>query len=167
MLTKLCSDLGCDASSCDLLLDLEYLSPHDDLDPQLIMDSINEMAAVASWRSIVLLGSSVPATLGGIDEGTIGSLRRREWELWTQLHSCNLSRMPSFGDYAIQNPSPPAAGGWAQMRANIRYTATTETLVARGEGPVRVAGKQQYRELCRQIVDIAEFLGAGTQRGTG
>lgn len=165
MLKKLCCDLGCDASSCDLLLDLEYLSPHQDLDPRLVADSINEMAAVASWRSIVLLGSSIPTALGCIDEGTVGSLPRREWELWTQLRSCNLSRMPTYGDYVVQNPRPPADGGWIQMRANIRYTVANETLVARGEGALRDVGKQQYRELCRQIVDLEEFSGANYTEG--
>ena len=58
--------------------------------------------AVGSWRSVVLLGTSIPSMLSCIDEGSIGSLPRREWDLWSRLAQYDLSRIPSFGDYAIQ-----------------------------------------------------------------
>ena len=43
------------------------------------------------------------------------------------------------------------------MRANIRYTTATTTLVARGRGPIFEEGREQYRELCRLLVGRQEF----------
>lgn len=149
-----------DASDADLLVDLEYLDPDDDLDPEGIAASLREMLAVGPWRSIVLLGTSIPAMMSAIDEGSVGSLSRREWELWSQLQQCDLPRIPTFGDYAIQNPRPPHTGGGPGMRANIRYTANGDTLVARGQGPFHEEGKAQYRRLCQQIVARGEFAGS-------
>jgi hypothetical protein len=45
------------------------------------------------------------------------------------------------------------------MRANIRYTVEQLTLVARGHGPVVQAGREQYRELCRMLIEREEFAG--------
>jgi hypothetical protein len=95
-----------------------------------------------------------------IDEGTLGSLPRREWSLWLQLAQFDLPRMPSFGDYGIQHPRPPQADGGPGMRANIRYTADADTLVVRGHGPVVQEGNAQYRHLCQQLVERAEFAGS-------
>ncbi|HLJ67253.1 MAG TPA: hypothetical protein VKX16_07815 [Chloroflexota bacterium] len=167
MLIDLLHRLDCDMSSADLLLDLEYLDPDEDLSAEDIAASIEEMAAVGPWRSIALLGSSIPDMLGSIPEGTLGSLLRREWKLWTQLHQCQLSRLPAFGDYAIQHPRPPTEGGGPGMRANIRYTAGDETLVVRGKGSVLQEGKEQYIELCQQMFSRAEFLGAAYTAGDG
>jgi hypothetical protein len=46
------------------------------------------------------------------------------------------------------------------MRANIRYTAGTTCLIARGEGPVIQEGKGQYRELCEELISLDAFEGA-------
>lgn len=159
LIRKVLDKLECDISCADLLIDLEYLDPDDDLDAPQLAESLDAMAAIGSWRSIVVLGSSIPRTLSCVAEGTIGTLRRREWELWTQLGVCGLSRLPAFGDYAIQHPYPPAEGGGPGMRANIRYTTAKATLVARGKGSVLQEGKEQYQELCQQLVAQAAFSG--------
>ena len=165
LIRRTLDDLQCDVSNADLLVDLGYLDPDDDLDAQSLAASINPMIAIGSWRSIVVLGSSIPKTLSCVAEGTIGSLSRREWELWTQLSACGLSRRPAFGDYAVQHPSPPTEGGGPGMRANIRYTTADATLVARGKGSVLQEGKEQYRELCQQIVAQEAFSGRSYTRG--
>lgn len=165
MLIDLLDHLRCDISSADLLLDMEYLDPDEDFPAEDIAASIDEMSVVGPWRSIVLLGSSIPHMLGSIPEGTVGSLPRREWELWTRLHECQLLRLPTFGDYAIQHPRPPAEGGGPGMRANIRYTVGDETVVVRGKGSLLQEGKEQYRELCQQIISQAEFSGAAYTSG--
>ena len=45
------------------------------------------------------------------------------------------------------------------MRANIRYTVEQLTLIARGQGPVVQAGREQYRELCQMLIEREEFAG--------
>lgn len=61
----------------------------------------------AEWRSVVLLGSSIPPMMSCIEEGTVGEIERREWELWEEIRISGLSRPLVFGDYTI--PVPNAA----------------------------------------------------------
>jgi Beta protein len=152
------STVGHEAGDADLLIDLEYIDPDDEIDPEGIAASLREMVAVGQWRCVVVLGTSIPKMMGCVDEGTIGSLPRHEWELYRQLQQCDLDRLPAFGDYAIQNPDPPHMDG-GPGRANIRYTTNGETLVARGRGPFYEEGKEQYRGLCQQLVARSEFAG--------
>lgn len=157
--------LGRDVSDTDLLIDLEYIDPDVELDANDLAASLKEMLHVGPWRSVVVLGTSMPSMLSCVDEGSVGSLPRREWNLWLELAGCDLTRMPSFGDYAIQHPRPPQDGGGPGMRANIRYTANGDTLVARGQGSVIQEGKEQYRTLCQQLVGRTEFAGGAYSWG--
>lgn len=146
-------------SDVDLLIDLRYIGPDDELHVADLAALVNELVDVAPWRGVAIFGTSMPSILSCIDEGSVGSLPRREWDLWLKLADCDLTRVPAFGDYAIQNPDPPSATGLG-MRANIRYTANGLTLIARGHGPFHQEGKPQYRELCQQLVMRGEFCGS-------
>lgn len=154
-------DFEAQAKDADLLLDLELLDEDDEISPDDVVDALRDMCAVGEWRCVVVIGTSIPKMLGRVKEGTVGTLPRREWGLWSELTRADLPRVPAFGDYAIQNPEPPADDiGGNTMRANIRYTVTTQTIVARGRGPVSQEGSEQYQDLCRQIVARSEFAGA-------
>lgn len=149
-----------EVTGADLLIDLAYLSPEQDICAEDIIPAVDELAGFGNWRSFALLGTSIPSMLGGvITQGTVGEIPRREWELWSDLRQRGPRRMPSFGDYVIQHPNPPQDGGGPSMRANIRYTTGNATVVARGLGPVVTEGREQYRELCQQLVDRPEFAG--------
>ena len=157
-------DLGVQVTDADLLVDLEFLDKDDEMDPDDIAFALRDMCDVGDWRCIVLIGTSIPKMLGGpngVKEGTVGTISRRELELWSELRQRELPRIPAFGDYAIQNPEPPADDiGGNTMRANIRYTAASETIVSRGRGPVSQEGSAQYHDLCKLIVARQEFSGA-------
>lgn len=157
--------LSNDATTTDLIVDLDYIDPDAELDATDLADAFKEMLDVGPWRSIVLLGTSMPSMLSCIEEGTVGSLPRREWDMWLRLEQCDLPRMPAFGDYGIQHPRPPQDGGGPGMRANIRYTANPETRIARGQGPFVQEGIAQYRGLCQQLIRLTEFGGSGYSWG--
>jgi hypothetical protein len=159
-------DVGIPVERADLLIDLEYLDGDAEVDGEDVARHVTETLAAGPWRSVVLLGSSMPRMMGGIKEGTVGALPRREWEVWTQLREESLTRMPAFGDYAVQSPQPPNGGG-PGMRANIRYTTASETLIARGLGSVMQEGNEQYRELCQWLVARPEFSGRRYSWGDG
>ena len=161
------ASMSVEVTSADLLVDLEYIDPDDELHPDDMATALPQMLDVGPWRSLVLLGTSMPSMLSCIAEGSVGSLPRREWELWTGLQACDLPRMPAYGDYAIQFPRPPTDGGGPGMRANIRYTANGDTLVARGKDSVIQEGKEQYRHLCQQLVARTEFAGSDFTWGDG
>ena len=137
----------------DLLIDLEYLEPDFELRAADLAPVLQDLIEARQWRAVAILGTSVPATMGCIPEGTMGSLPRREWQLWLELGACDLPRMPCFGDYAIQHPRPPQEGGGPGMRANIRYTCRRGILIARGSGWVAQEGNAQYVLLCKQLLD--------------
>jgi hypothetical protein len=151
--------------AADLLLDLGYLPDDVDVSVDLLASSIDELVAVGHWRSVVLLGTSMPRSLGGgvVGEGTVGRLPRREWELWCGLRASSVSRLPTFGDYAVQHPEPPEEDEQTGpgMRANVRYTLEDVTLIPRGVGPFTQEGIEGYRPLCRQVVADPGFRGAG------
>jgi hypothetical protein len=153
-----------DVTGADLILDLEFLSEDIEVEPEDLAGAINNMVAIGEWRSVVLIGSSMPRSLGGgvVQEGTVGLLPRREWELWSALTDLQLPRLPTFGDYGVQNPRPPLDDqkSGPGLRANIRYTASEFTLVPRGTGAVIQEGAEQYRQLCRLLVARPEFAGS-------
>jgi hypothetical protein len=152
-----------DVTDADLLVDLEFFDTDDELDADDLAFALRDMCAAGEWRCVVVLGTSIPKMLGGpngVKEGSVGTIERREWGLWAELRQRELPRVPAFGDYAIQNPEPPADDiGGNTMRANIRYTATADTIVARGRGPVSQEGSEQYHDLCGMIVKRPEFRG--------
>lgn len=152
--------VGCGVEQADLILDLAYLEPDTEVEPDDIVMLVNEMCTVGSWRSLVLIGTSIPKMMSEVTQGTVGAIPRREWDLWSRLRNLKLDRMPAFGDYTVQHPDPPTDGGGPGMRASIRYTVAGETIVARGMGPVRVEGNEQYYDLCNQLVNRPEFAGA-------
>jgi hypothetical protein len=165
LLSRALAALEADLTNADLLVDLGYLSPDVDLVPEAIAGFVNAAAGMGPWRNIVLLGTSMPSTLGCIPEGEVGVLPRREWDLWSTLSELKLKRLPSYGDYAIQHPKPPQDGGGPGRRANIRYTTRHATLIARGRGSITQEGKRQYMELCRQLTKREEFAGADSSWG--
>lgn len=149
-----------ETTGADLLIDLGYLPPEQDVCAEDIARSVDQFTGVGEWRSVVLLGTSMPSMLGGvIAEGTMGEIPRREWELWAALKLTRPQRLPAFGDYMVQHPHPPQEGGGPSMRANVRYTTESMTLVVRGQGPIFVAGKEQYRTLCQMLVEHPQFAG--------
>lgn len=165
-LAKLVADLRGEITTTDLLLDLGFIDPDTEIHADDLGPAVSHALAVGDWRNVVLLGTSIPSMLSCVPEGTVGEIARREWDVWTELSKLGLKRAPTFGDYAIQHPTPPQDGG-GSPRANIRYTQEGSTLVARGTGPVYQEGAEQYVGLCQQVVAQSEFSGQTYTWGDG
>lgn len=146
-------------TGADFVLDLEWLDPDVGVSMRSVIEDLNEASRVGPWRSFVLLGTSIPQTMGCVPEGSVHRIERQEWRLSDALPDTQLDRRPTFGDYGIQHPQPPHGTGGPSMRANIRYTVEQDTLVARGTGPVVREGRKQYYDLCERLVLRKEFLG--------
>ncbi len=158
MVEDLLDELECPAEMADLFIDLEYLDPDRDHDADDIGLTIESLVTGHNWRSVVLLASSMPETLACVEQDSVGTIERTEWRLWTNLaERPDLARL-AFGDYAVQHPKPPSGGG-PGMRANLRYTSATETLVARGLSVI-AEGNEQYQHLCAQVVASKVYCGA-------
>lgn len=161
--------VGVDVAGADLLLDLGFIDPEIEIDAADLETAIDELVAVGAWRSVVLLGTGMHRSLGGgvVQEGTVGRLPRREWDLWWALRAARPRRLPTYGDYAVQHPDPPWDGeeSGPGMRANVRYTLAGSTVVPRGRGPFQQEGAEQYRRLCDQIVAEPGFSGGAYSWG--
>ena len=154
-----------DISGSDLLLDLGQIPEDAEIDTEDLLPAIEDLAAVGRWRNVVLLGTAMPRSLGGgvVGAGTVGRLPRKEWLLWRAVRSSGISRFPTYGDYAVQHPEPPLDMAEGQVphgiRAAIRYTHETETIIPRAKEPRRIEGREQYRQLCSILVAQPEFSG--------
>ena len=148
--------------SIDLIIDLKEIS-HSTLNANVIMITsvINSIPNINRYRTLTLCSSAFPATLSGITSGSIGSIARIEWDLWTLLHLRRaLGRIPTFGDYAIANLLYSEINPRImQMSANIRYTTTNEWLIFRGRS-IKVHGWGQVRNLAHQITSHLNYSGA-------
>lgn len=155
VLSAALQSLCLDAPDADLLVDLAYIDPDAVVDPNHLASELRAMLSVGRWRSVVLLGSSIPSALTCVEEGEVGTITRQEWNLWRSLASIPLGRVVSYGDYAIQHPLPPGKGG-PGMRANVRYTEGSETVIARGYA-VMQEGSAQYADLCLKLRSRSGF----------
>jgi len=149
----------------DLLMDLRQIPEDAELDIADLGSLIEELLKVGPWRNVVLLGTTMPRSLGGgvVEAGTTGRLPRKEWELWRELAQAKLGRPLTFGDYAIQHPEPPLEVKDGQiplgLRGAIRYTHTSATVIPRAKAPRYEEGREQYRHLCQLLVQQPEFAG--------
>lgn len=172
-LSKLLVDLRADVTTTDLLLDLAFIEPDTEIDADDLGRAVSKTLDVGNWRNVVLLGTSIPSMMSCVPQGTVGEIDRREWGIWMALQNVGLDRLPAFGDYAIQHPIPPSDGvdnqrsGGGSQRANIRYTTTSTTVVARGRGPVYQEGAEQYVGLCQQVITRSDFSGSQYSWGDG
>ena len=112
-------------SGADLIIDLDFLSPDEELHAEDMAPAVRELMGVGPWRSVILLGTSMHSTLGGgiVDEGTLGRLPRREWNLWVALREAGIDQMPTYGDYAVQHPTPP----WTVHQEDPVFVPTSAT----------------------------------------
>jgi hypothetical protein len=84
--------------------------------------------------------------------------------------SANLSRLPSFGDYIISNPSYIEVDPrYIQMAAGIRYTVADKFLIFRGYSvrSPKHNGWGQTKGLCQRIIDHPKYLGQNYSYGDG
>lgn len=163
LLSELLTTFELSPASIDLIVDLAAISyPIPDRAVIELASNLARVPLLRSWRTFVLAGGSFPESLAKFAPGHIARIPRVEWNLWDQLREAGvLSRMPEFGDYAVQNPNLPPPGGrprWASP--SLRYTANRQWLIVRGNrhkgAPVL---SSQFRDRCLALVAENEFAG--------
>jgi len=147
----------------DLIMDMGYLRPEDELAASDLAMLIAECGDVGRWRRLILLGSSMPSSLAEeVGEDTSKTLQRREYDLWLAV---GRPLGIAFGDYGVQGPKPPYDGRGGPGRANLRYTTPSGTVAFRGLGAVnslpRADADDQYRRMCQSVMLLGSFGGSG------
>lgn len=151
-----------DARNVDLVLDLGFLDPDQHQSARWVVREIERIDNAAPWRSMVLVATSVPKSIAEIAKSdAMGSSPRREWSLWQEVAK-QVSRPLAYGDYVIQNPSPPKAG-WRGL-ANVRYTRRSSLLVSRGHDFGEMSDGD-IAGMCRRITSADGFEGASFSWG--
>ncbi len=156
-LNELLSFLGLTRQQCDLIFDLKFIMPETRGPLVFAMNTIlSLLPGIEAWRTLTLAGSSFPDSLMNVPSGTLYQLPRVEWDLWTTIvNRGGVPRLPTYGDYAISNPSPSGEGvdpRIMRMSANLRYTLDNSWLLLKGRN-VRDHGYEQFRDLCRMLVE--------------
>ena len=100
--------------------------------------------------------------MAGIGKG-LGLIPRYEWQLYKKvvqaLHAKG-ARLPSFGDFAVNHPRVlPQDMRLLKPSANIRYTTDDAWLIAKGTNVRKKGGYEQFRYLCKSIVDSQYYMG--------
>lgn len=103
-----------------------------------------------------------PENLTGLAPNQAHRKERVDWTLWKEvLKRANLlTRLPGYGDYAIQHPTIPPGGFIGS--ANIRYTQSDHWMIFRGRKVTseKAGGYEQYRHLAQIVSNYPGFSGA-------
>jgi hypothetical protein len=141
---------GTEPWDTDVILDMGFLDPDQDIRPRHIGNTIEQLLQLAQFRNVILIGTVIPEKLSTFAEGEINPILRHEWSLWNVLRRHGMSRLPTFGDYGIQHPSSPSGGGRG-VRPTIRYTTSRHFLIARG------APSDSHRAIAAKLIDHPDF----------
>jgi len=158
-------DLGVGGGDLDVVIDLGAVGAGSGfaLAARVARDLINGLSGVTSWRSLTLASGAFPTDLNAIATGTTGLLPRLDAQLWADLSSRTLVRVPDFGDYAIQHPSLPSTGGFGPA-PQIRYTVGPNWRIYKGRKNDR-RGHAQFYDICAMLLASGEFAGRALSWG--
>lgn len=168
-LQSLISMLGLPVQAIDLIIDLEAsIGTSVPLQASTWASCLRAVSS-APWRTLSIVGTSFPATLGAADYRPHGRTPRYEWLAYKQLmHMLSaFERKPTYGDYATSSPNTGELDPrMVDPNAKIKYTADDEWIIHVG-AQVKRFGRGQYQTMCQNIVNAvpAFFMGAGYSWG--
>lgn len=149
-------------SEIDLLLNLRRIKPEqiNSLRSE-VLNFLSAIDAEPSYRSITLIGTSVPEGLSGVvPEGEDRDVLRCELQLWREVCAARNSLI-GLGDYGIVRPEYDDRNkGFQNINAKILYTAEKATHVVRGKSRKKERLEDQYPDLARRLTKSGVFRGA-------
>jgi hypothetical protein len=160
---KLLTELGTECNIVDFVLDLGAPTNFTPLEGfcKLVRRLILSLPRLKDWRTLTLLGTSFPKTMG--DVKTSPDIRERfEWVLYKQVvadFQKSGDRIPAFGDYAIQHPDLCSLDmRRVKPAASIRYSADDIWYIIKGPN-VRDHKFEQYRVHCKTLIGSPHYAG--------
>ncbi len=145
----------------DLILDIRSIAPPRQVDVDSVISMVKTIPRLHEWRSFTLAATSFPENLTGLPPSDSSLIERTEWRLWLDLwrRQREISRRPTFGDYAISHPEPSEVEPRVMRpSASIRYTAEEAWLVLKGQN-LRDNGFAQFHQVCRDLIRRPEYSG--------
>lgn len=154
--------LNVDPSGVDLIIDQgEIVSGTEGRVARAAASLLAELPYSTDWRSLTLAGTAFPNALGELGKEDAAELPRSEWEVWLNIQARRqLSRMPTYGDYATSPVDfPPEVDGPMTVPVSIRYTAADYYLI-RKDGAWTSEGGEAAERLAQWLVTREEYSGA-------
>jgi len=125
----------------------------------LLFGVLEQLPHLERWRTLTLMGTSFPRTMGSLQRGS-QLVPRHEWTTYKKLVdrlTRKKLRIPTFGDYCVAHPDIPDIEWWKMKpAASVRYTTDDAWYVLKGES-VRKKGFGQYRDLCQEVASSPHF----------
>lgn len=122
----------------DLIMDMGDVSQMISVGVSALADAfLREIPDHAKWRTFTLSGCAFPSSMGVVGKNSHRLWERSEWVCWKGLYAqrAGLSRLPTFGDYAIQHPKGVEDFNPTTMAvsASSRYATGDHWLLVKGE----------------------------------
>jgi hypothetical protein len=144
-----------------LILDLESLEGTNSTMAEGLIDKVySAVSSPAEWKTLTVVGTAFPISLTQIDKKKDGLIARTEPIAWLNRRRDGVySRMPTFGDYVIQNsegvePDPTKV---ITPYAAIRYTLLRDWFIVKGELIADAKGAQ-FIGLAKRLVRNKLFM---------
>jgi hypothetical protein len=123
----------------------------------LAVQFLNNVPDPTEWRTLTIVGSAFPKSMGVIDRHSYNLVERDEWLVWRDelyRNRSSLQRLPTFGDCVIQHPVGVEGFDPKIMKASatIRYTLDDQWLLIKGESTGVTNPSLQFPKLARKIV---------------
>jgi len=168
-LQALISMLGIPSQAIDLIVDLDASITSAISMQALTWATCLRAVSREPWRTLTIVGTSFPATLGAAEYRPHGRTPRYEWLAYKELlHTLAPSaRKPTYGDYATSSPNTGELDPrMVDPNAKIKYTLDDEWIIHVG-AQVKRFGRGQYQTMCQSMLDAVPsfFMGPGYSWG--
>lgn len=142
------------SKDCDIIIDLEKFK-NGFRSINKMVDLINTFPDIKSWRTFTIAISSFPEKI----EKGVTHCSRDDFRNWRELikKKTELQRVPSYGDYGIQEPGWSTTSVSYQGAVNLRYALTDEWVLFKGRKQKK--GDSQFPDMCRKLIQYNEYNG--------
>lgn len=144
----------------DVILDFEYVG-RDRMEVlrATALESLQVLQRVGLFRNVAVSGTSVPDQLNKHTQGKILRTARVELAAWTELIGMFADPAAiALGDYGVIGAHHVPPDGPVYVPSRIRYTTASEHVFRR-------AKREEYRTICRELLDADEFSGPSFSYG--
>jgi hypothetical protein len=146
--------LAVSPAQVDVILDFRYVGK-DRLQSlrATTLEALQAIHDIGHFRNVTIAGSSVPDLLNKRDQGKVRRETRVELDLWSQVVTTFTDPIAiALGDYGVvgAHHAPPSKP--VSVPSRVRYTTSSEHVFRR-------AKRNEYSEICRQLVGTEDFLG--------
>ncbi len=147
--------VGVTADDVHLLVDYKAIPMH-------LAHHIPQLPTLMAWRTLTAASAAFPRSLADVPENVWTDIERSDWLSWTNGIESGIERRPSFGDYILRDPGPPAGGG--NPPVVLKYTKEIRWMV-RKHGSLQGAHAGNMHHLCASLIAMPEFDGADFSDG--